>query len=464
MKTTNAKGVTLKRGEPGFDDAVLGTSFNARDPGRRPELVVQANTVDDVVAAVERAARENLKISVCSGGHSWSQNHMREASLLIDMSRLNGIEIDAANQTAIVDPGCHCGTLNDALAKRKLFFPVAHAYTVGVGGFLLQGGFGWNSRKLGLACENVVGIDVVLADGRLVHASERENADLFWAARGAGPGFFGVVVRFHLRLHARPKFVGLKLQVFRMQHLEEVFTWADRIGPQVPRSVEFQMVLNRRAMGIFAPGIEILAPVMANSWKEARAATAFLRESPHAKKASLSLPLMPMSLSTMMKTGEKTLFLPNTQWNADNMWMNGPIEPLLPHLRRIADTQPPAPSHVLWLNWQPPASRPDMAFSVEGRTYLALYGGLRDRADAAKHATWAGDHMRALQQHSAGIQLADENLGHRPAKFLSDENMTRLDAVRAKYDPHRRFNAWMGRIGESAKTPLPRAEEMARAN
>lgn len=459
MKSTRTKGMTLTRGEPGFDEAVLGTSFNARDPGRRPNIVVQANTIDDVVAAVKRAARENLKLSVCSGGHSWSQNHMRDASLLIDMSRLNSIDIDAEKKTAIVGPGCHCGTLNDALAKQRLFFPVAHAYTVGIGGFLLQGGFGWNSRKLGVACESVIGIDVVLADGSLIHANEREHADLFWAARGAGPGFFGVVVRFHLRLYARPKFVGLKLQVFRLQHLEEVFTWADRIGPEVPRSVEFQMVLNQRAMGIFAPGIEILAPVMADSWQEARVATAFLRNSPVAKKASLSLPLMPMSLSTMMKTGEKTLFLPNTQWNADNMWMNGPIQPLLSALRHIAETQPPSPSHVLWLNWQPPSSRPDMAFSVEARTYLALYGGLRNPALAAQHATWAGDHMRALQAHSAGIQLADENLANRPSRFLSDENMTRLDAVRAKYDPHGRFNAWMGRIAQTRNASSPTLSE-----
>jgi FAD/FMN-containing dehydrogenase len=117
--------------------------------------------------------------------------------------------------SAIVGPGCLAGELNLALAKHRFFFPTAHAWTVGMGGFLLQGGFGWNSPQVGVGCENVTGIDVVLADGTLVHASETENADLFWSARGAGPGFFGVVVRFHLKLHKRPKFVGLKLQVFR---------------------------------------------------------------------------------------------------------------------------------------------------------------------------------------------------------------------------------------------------------
>jgi hypothetical protein len=446
MKSSTGKGVTLERGAPGFDAAVLGTSFNARDPQRRPAVVVQANDVQDVVAAVDRARREQRQVSICSGGHSWAQNHIRNDGLLIDVSRLNAIAVDSVARTAAVGPGALCGEVDAAVAKAGLFFPVAHAYTVGIGGFLLQGGFGWNSRVLGLGCENVIGMDVVLADGRVVHASEQTNPDLFWAARGSGPGFFGVVVRFHLRLHARPGFIGLKLQVFRMKHLEEVFTWADRVGPQVSRSVEFQMVMNRKAIGIFAPGLEVLAPVMADSYRAARDAVDFITRGPIASKASLTLPLLPMSLSTMMKTGEKTLFLPDTRWKADNMWMDGPIEPLLPALRRIADTQPPAPSHALWLNWNPPASRPDMAFSVESRTYLALYGGLRKPADEAAHGDWATDHIRALSGYSRGIQLADENLASRPDRFLSDSHMVRLDGIRAAYDPQGLFHSWMGRI------------------
>ncbi|MFZ2466878.1 MAG: FAD-binding oxidoreductase [Parvibaculum sedimenti] len=445
MKPSTGKGITLERRTPGFDGAVLGTSFNARDPGRRPDVVVQANDVFDVIAAVQRARRENLKIGICSGGHSWAQNHIRDGGMMLDLSRLNRIEIDVASKTAIVGPGCLCGDVDAAVAKENLFFPVAHAYTVGIGGFLLQGGFGWNSRMLGLACQSVIGLDIVLADGSLVHASETENADLYWAARGSGPGFFGVVVRFHLKLHPRPKFIGLKIQVFRMKHLEEVFAWADRVGPHVSQKVEFQMVLNRKAMGIFAPGIEVITPVLADSFKDAREAVSFMSKSAINSKASFTLPLLPMSLSMMMKTGERTLFLPNTHWNADNMWMNGPIDPLLPHLRHMADTQPPAPTHVLWLNWNPPQQRPDMAFSMEARTYLALYCGLRDGADAARHESWATDNMRAMEPYGVGIQLADENLARRPARFVSDANLVRLDEIRAVRDPEGRFHPWMGR-------------------
>lgn len=445
MQPSTGRGRTLLSGDSDFEASVLGASFNARDPGRRPDVLVQANDVFDVIAAVKRANAAGLHVSLVSGGHSWAQNHVRDGAMLIDLSRLNQIVVDAAAKTALVGPGACGGDLDAAVAKEGLFFPVAHAYTVGIGGFLLQGGFGWNSRVMGLGCENVVGLDVVLADGTLVHASERENPDLFWAARGSGPGFFGVVVRFHLRLHVRPRYIGLKVQVFRMKHLEEVFRWADRIGPDVSPRVEFQMVMNRKAMGIFAPGIEVVAPVMADSRKEAAEALAFLKDNEVASKASFTSPLMPLSLGAMMKTGEKSLFLPNIRWFADNMWMNGPIEPLIADLRRIADTQPPSPSHVLWLNWNPSGQRPDMAFSVEARTYLALYAGLRTDAEEATYANWATEEMTRLQGHSAGIQLADENLGRRPARFMTDENMAKLDRVRADYDPTGVFHPWMGR-------------------
>ena len=446
MKRAGSRGVSIARGAPDFDATLLGTSFNAQDPGRRPDLIVQANDTHEVIAAVNRAREEDLTIGICSGGHSWAQNHIRDGGMLLDLSRLNSIAINEADATATIGPGCLAGELNAALAKCQLFFPVAHAYTVGMGGFLLQGGFGWNSRAIGMACQNVVGIDVVLADGSLVHANETQNPELLWAARGAGPGFFGVVVRFHLKLHRRPKFIGMKMQVFRMRHLEEVMAWADRVGPQVSPSVEFQMLFNRRAAGIFAHGIEVLAPVLAESWREARDAVAFIDKGSLRKKASLTLPLLPMSLNMMMQTGEKTLFLPNTRWTADSMWMNDPIDPLLPALRQIADSQPAAPSHALWLNWNPPASRPDMAFSLEARTYLALYGGLRGKAATPADESWATDHMRALEAQSVGIQLADENLGRRPMPFMAPANLARLDALRAKFDPDGRFNPYMGRV------------------
>ncbi len=445
MKRPTGKGRILARGDDGFDATVLGTSFSGRDPGRRPDLLVQANDVFDVIEAVRRANRENLSISICSGGHSWAQNHIREGGLLLDLSRLRSIDIDAQRHRVVVEPGCWCVDLDDALRKQGLFVPVAHAPDVGVGGFLLQGGFGWSSRVFGLGCENVIGLDIVLADGSLVHANEAENSDLYWAARGAGPGFFGVVVRFHLKLHRRPRFTGMKIQVFAMDHLEEVFTWVDQVGAEVAREVEFQLLLTPKAMGLFKPGIEVFAPVMTDSYSKAREMVDFVSNSPIRRKASFTTPLFPASTSLMAWTASFTHFPANMHWCTDNIWTNAPVEDLMPGLRAVAETMPPAPSHALWLNWYPPAQREDMAFSLEANRYLAVYGEWKHAKDDAKYASWATERMQAMEEHAIGIQLADENLGRRPARFMADANLRKLDAIRAARDPQGRFNPWMGR-------------------
>ena len=430
----------ITRQDSGFDDAVLGTSYSVEDPGVRPHTYLKATSIDDVISGVEFARARGWKVACCSGGHAWSQNHIRKGGLLIDLSGLSSISVDASGMRAEIGPGCLSGDLDKALVPYRLFFPVAHAYTVGMGGFLLQGGFGWNSRVNGVGCQNIIGADVVLADGRRVHASTTENAEIFWALRGSGPGFFGVVVKFYLRLHKRPAFTGLKMQVFRMKHLEDVVRWAHEVGPTVSPKVEFQMVFNRAAFGIFSHGIEVVSPVLAESKAEAKELLSFIDRGPMRKKASITLPLIPLSLSKVMKVAEKIIFVPGTRWHVDNTWLKGDIEPAIPTLRTIADTQPPAPSHALWLNWNPVEKAPDnMAFSMEHRTYFALYGGLKGKKWKPEDRDWATKGAKALEPFSGGSQLADENLARRSAKCMSDINRRRLEQLRTAYDPEGMF-------------------------
>jgi len=137
------------------------------------------------------------------------------------------------------------------------------------------------------------------------------------------------------------------------------------------------------------------------------------------------------------------------RYGVDNIWTHAPIDDLLPGLHRIAETLPQAPSHMLWMNWCPShpqtPARPDMAYSVEDQTYVAVYAVWQDPGQDAANLAWATDRMSELEHLATGIQLADENLGRRPAPFLTDEHYERYDAVRAAYDPDGRFHAWMGR-------------------
>ena len=126
-----------------------------------------------------------------------------------------------------------------------------------------------------------------------------------------------------------------------------------------------------------------------------------------------------------------------------------PAAALTPGIERIAATLPAAPSHMLWMNWGPGSTpappRPEMAYSVEDDTYIALYAVWQDPALDEANIAWATESMRAMEPLASGIQLADENLGRRPARFAGEAQMSRLDELRASRDPEGRFHEWMGR-------------------
>ena len=189
MTDLKIQGAVLTPADAGFKAAVLKTLFNQRAIDRLPDMMATPETLDDIKSIVRYARAVGKKVSVCSGGHSWSANHVRNGSILINMARFNQFQVDREKMTAWAGPAAGGSVLLSALMKQNLFFPAGHCKGVCIGGYLLQGGFAWNGRKLGMACESVIGYDIVTADGELVHADEKENSDLFWAAKGAGGGF-----------------------------------------------------------------------------------------------------------------------------------------------------------------------------------------------------------------------------------------------------------------------------------
>jgi FAD/FMN-containing dehydrogenase len=441
------QGELLRRGQGGYEQARCGAVWNARTPERFPDLIVLARSESDVVAAVRLAREQEMKIGVRSGGHSWAGSHVRDGGMLLDVSLLKAVQIDRESMTAAVQPGCPGNELVAALGGEGLFFPAGHCVGVAVGGYLLQGGYGWNGRVHGPACMSVEAIDVVTADGELVHADSRQNADLLWAARGSGPGFFGVVTRFHLRLQPQPKVLANGLLLFEIEALDDVFRWAQELGPRVPRNMELMIIIHRTEEGELE--IAVTGPVLAEDEEQARAALGLLESCPALGEAKLARPYIPVELADLY-AGVHAAYPDEHRYSADNMWTHSPIEELLPGLRRIAETMPQAPSHMLWMNWGPGATpapeRPEMAYSVEDDTYIALYGVWQDPARDEANVSWVGDRMGEMDHLASGIQLADENLGQRPARFLSDEHLARLDRLRAVHDPNGRFHPWMGRL------------------
>lgn len=435
------------RGDDGYEAARRATVWNQRVPDRFPDVIAQAVDPADVVAAVRYAKAHGKQVSVRSGGHSWAANHLRDGAVCLDVSRLDQTRVDPEKMTAVVGPGKGGSELMTELITLGLFFPAGHCKGVRIGGYLLQGGYGWNSRVYGPACESVIGLDVVTADGEQIYIDADHHPDLYWAARGSGPGFFAVVTGFHLKLYPKPAVLGSSFYAYPTEYADEIYTWARSISADVDRRVEVQIVASRNvpSAGIDRPAIVLASPVFADTEKEARDAFGILDRCPIVDKALIAVPYAPVEMPAWYEAVMSN-YLADHRYTADNMWTSASAEALLPGIHRILDTMPPHPSHFLWLMWGPSPRRQDMAYSLEDEVYLALYAGWENAADDAEYADWPRSNMAAMAPLASGIQLADENLGARAAKFATDANMAKLDRIRAAYDPDGRFCSWMGRV------------------
>jgi FAD/FMN-containing dehydrogenase len=194
----HVSGETLRAGAPGYDEARA--VWNARFD-RRPEVIVRAAAPGDIVAALKYAREHDLAVSVKGGGHAYAGNSVLDGGLLIDLGPMNQVSVDADLRRATVGAGARWGAVDEATQAVGLATPGGTVSTVGVAGLTLGGGEGWLSRVHGLACDNLVGADVVTASGAMVRASDTENPDLFWGLRG-GSGNLGIVTSFEFALHS----------------------------------------------------------------------------------------------------------------------------------------------------------------------------------------------------------------------------------------------------------------------
>jgi FAD binding domain len=434
------------RGAEGYETARRATVWNGLLPDRFPDLIVQAHDTNDVVAALRYARANGHKVGVRSGGHSWAASHLRDGGLLLDVSRLDHCVVDADRMIADVGPGKVASDFVAELDSQGLFFPSGHCEGICLGGFLLQGGYGWNSPAIGLACESVLGLEVVTADGELIYCDVENHPDLYWAARGSGPGFFGVVTSFKLRLHPRPAVLGTCLYMYPIEVADEVYTWGREISPEVDDRVELQILTTRSfpGAGLNHPGIAIASPVFADSEEEAAKALGVLGTCPVVDQAIVNVPYMPTTLSNWYGA-VMTNYPEGHRYIADNMFTSASAAELLPGIRKIIETMPPHPSHFIFTGWKTSPHRANMVYGLEDEIYLALYTVWQDPADDELYRDWAASNMEAMSHLATGIALADENLVRRPARYITDANMARLDTVRSTYDPDGRFHSWMDR-------------------
>ncbi len=202
---------------------------------RRPGLIARCANVSDVIGAVNLAREHELDVAIRSGGHNGAGLSTVDDGLVIDLSEMKGIRVDPETRTARVEPGCTWGDVDHATHEFGLATVSGVVSTTGVGGLTLGGGHGYLTRKYGLTIDNLLGADVVLADGRLVRASETENPDLFWGLRGGG-GNFGVVASFEFALHPVETVVAGPM-FWSIDDLEETMRWYREWLPEAPEDV-----------------------------------------------------------------------------------------------------------------------------------------------------------------------------------------------------------------------------------
>ncbi|MGP4091296.1 FAD-binding oxidoreductase, partial [Streptomyces sp. KR55] len=188
--------------DPGYDDTRA--VFNAMID-RRPAVIAQCAHEADVVRAVRFGRDLDLNIAVRGGGHSVAGMGTNDSGLVVDLRRMHDVTVDPAAEAVRIGGGATMRDLDRATQPYGLATTGGRASTTGVGGFVLGGGSGWLERSCGLAVDNLLGVELVTADGEQVHANADENPDLFWALRGGG-GNFGIATALTLKLYEVPEF------------------------------------------------------------------------------------------------------------------------------------------------------------------------------------------------------------------------------------------------------------------
>jgi FAD/FMN-containing dehydrogenase len=212
---------------------------------RKPTLVVRASGTADVLETVRFARESNFLICVRAGGHNIAGMAVWDDAIMIDLTAMKGVVVDVAGKRATAQAGCTLGNLDRETQVHGLATVMGFVSLTGLAGLTLGGGFGYLTRKYGWASDNLLSAEVVTADGRVVRASESENADLFWGVRGGG-GNYGVVTSFEFKLHHVGPRVWGGIMLYSFEHAKEVLQFYREMAAKAPRELTL-VFLARRA-------------------------------------------------------------------------------------------------------------------------------------------------------------------------------------------------------------------------
>jgi FAD/FMN-containing dehydrogenase len=249
-------GALIEPGDVGYDEVrrVWNGAVDAQ-----PAAVARCVDAADVRAAIGHARVHGLEISVRGGAHNASGAAVVDGGLMIDLSLLDSVAVDAQARTVRVGGGATLAQVDAATQEHGLAVPAGLISHTGVAGLTLGGGMGWLTRRAGLTIDNLVSAQVVTADGRVLRAAADENPDLFWAIRGGG-GNFGVVTEFEFRLHEAGPIVQMGLLFWSLDQLPDVLRLARDVIPDLPRDLNIVIAGMNAPPAPFVPEAHHLQP------------------------------------------------------------------------------------------------------------------------------------------------------------------------------------------------------------
>lgn len=412
--------------------------WNAVKPDRFPDAIVHVASETDVRQAIRFAREHGLKVAIRAGGHQWHNSALRQGGLLLDLSGLKQIQLDAERQRAIVQPGVKGAAFMATLAPHGLAFPVGHDPDVGLSGFLLNGGLGWNYGNWGPSCASIEALDIVDARGELIRADQDQHADLLWAARGAGPGFFGVVTRLHLKVYPLSRAILQSRLVYSIADFNKVAAWLPELVRAVPAEIHVRL---------FSRRIAILAWAFADTVADARDALKALETEPtdlHAQSKRLYRQLSVDEVFGAVNAGSG----PGPRYWGDEVWSNASPRELLASVHDGILASPSENSfvalHYLQGHGGPP--QPDMAFSVSASTHVGVYSVWNDAAQDAANQAWGRTAIASLEPLTVGHYAGTADLTIAPdraKRCFSPSAWDKLGRLKRKYDPDDVFFSYL---------------------
>ncbi|RJG11502.1 FAD-binding oxidoreductase [Massilia cavernae] len=440
----NIRGALLLPGEPEYDEARK--IWNAMID-KRPAMIVRCAGSADVRAAVNFARDHGLQLAVRGGGHNIAGSALVNDGLVIDLSRMRSVQVAPHEMRAWVEGGATLGDVDHEAQSYGLATPFGINSTTGVGGLTLGGGFGWLTRMYGLAIDNLVSADIVIANGERLHIDADSHPDLFWAIRGGG-GNFGVVTTFEFALHAVGPMVTAGLIVFPFAQASSVLRKYRDYVEALDDNLSLWAVLRKAPPLPFLPAAVHGTDVVALSFFSPRPS-----EEVHAAIAEVRAFGEPV--------GEQVGAVPYTAWQqafdpllvppARNYWKShnfnklsdAAIDVVIAYSGKLPSDQ--SEIFLGLLGGAANTHAPDeMAYPHRHALYaMNVHTRWLDPDEDAKCLAWAREFFKAAAPHAAGgvyINFLNEDESDRIADAYGP-NYRRLKEIKAKYDGDNLFRS-----------------------